>query len=159
MRRFGEVRRRGQRYRLRPGAYGVILRGRRALIALNACPGEEVALPGGGIDPGESPLRALHREAMEETGWRIRPLARVGAYRRFVFMPEYDMWAEKICHIYLCRAGRRVAAPSEPDHQPVWLDVEAAGAALSVDGDRALFSAALARAGRDGAAGPWRAGR
>ncbi|MEM7524014.1 MAG: LysM peptidoglycan-binding domain-containing protein, partial [Pseudomonadota bacterium] len=77
-------------------------------------------------------------------GWRIRPLARIGAYRRFVFMPEYDMWAEKICHIYLCRAGRRTAPPIEPDHKPVWLDIEAAGAALSVDGDRAMFAAAIA---------------
>ncbi|MEM7524527.1 MAG: NUDIX domain-containing protein, partial [Pseudomonadota bacterium] len=61
MRRFGDPRRKGVRYTPRPGAYGVILEGRRALLALNECPGEEVALPGGGIDPGESAVRALHR--------------------------------------------------------------------------------------------------
>lgn len=144
MKRFGERPRPDTTYTRRPGAYGVILDGRgRALIALNECPGEEVALPGGGIDPGETPLRALHREAMEETGWRIAVMARVGAYKRFVYMPEYGLWAEKICHVYLCRAGRQVAAPSEPDHQPVWMDAGFAASMLSVDGDRALFARAL----------------
>ncbi|MFF5342243.1 NUDIX domain-containing protein [Streptomyces althioticus] len=27
------------------------------------------ALPGGGMDPGESPLEAAEREVREETGW------------------------------------------------------------------------------------------
>lgn len=147
MRRFSPPPRPDIRYRRRPGAYGVILDGWRAMLVLTECPGEEVALPGGGIDPGESPIRALHREAMEETGWRIRPVRRVGAFRRFTYMPEYDLWAEKICQVYLCRPGREVADPIEPDHTPVWLDAEAALGALSVAGDRAMMAAALRLAG------------
>lgn len=143
MRRFGEARRADIRYTRRPGAYGVILREGRALIALNECPGEEFALPGGGIDPGESPVQALHREAMEETGYRIHVLRRVGAYQRYAYMPEYDLWAHKICHIYLCRAGRRVSAPLEPDHTPLWLPAGDAAGALSLEGDRALFRQAV----------------
>lgn len=143
MRRFGEPPRPGVRYTRRPGAYGVILRGRRALIVLNESPGEEIALPGGGIDPGESPVRALHREAMEETGWRIRVRRRIGAYQRYTWMPEYSMWAHKICHVYLCAPVRRVADPIEPDHVPVWVDAAAAAEALSVDGDRHMFLRAI----------------
>ncbi|MGB1214038.1 MAG: NUDIX hydrolase [Pikeienuella sp.] len=143
MRRFGEARRADIHYTRRPGAYGVILRGRGALLALNESPGEEFALPGGGIDPGESPVQALHREAMEETGYRIAVLRRVGAYQRYTYMPEYDLWAHKICHIYLCRAGRQVAAPLEPDHTPHWLPIETAADTLSLEGDRWLFRRAV----------------
>lgn len=138
IRRFDTPRIAGQAYRPRPGAYGVILKGRSVLLALNACPGEEIALPGGGIDPGETPVRALHREAMEETGWRIRIRRRLGAYRRFTYMPEYDLWAEKLCHIYLCEAARKVAEPSEPDHVPIWMDIAEAPSWLSTPGDRAF---------------------
>lgn len=146
MRRYGDWPAPGVRHRLRPGAYGIVARGGRVLIALNASRGEEVALPGGGIDPGETAVRALHREAMEETGWRIRPLRRLGAYRRFTFMPDYGFHAEKICQVWLCAPGRRVAAPLEPDHHPVWVDAGFAAEALSVAGERAIFRAAL-RAG------------
>lgn len=147
MRRFGEARRADIQYTRRPGAYGVILRGDQALLALNDSVGEEFALPGGGIDPGESPVQALHREAMEETGHRIAVVRRVGAYQRFTYMPEYDLWAHKICHIYLCRAARCVDAPSEPDHTPLWLPAGEAAETLSLAGDREMFVRALALLG------------
>ena len=35
-------------------------------------------ISGGGIDPGEHPIPALHREVMEETGWIIERPRRVG---------------------------------------------------------------------------------
>lgn len=147
MRRYGKSPEAGIRYKARPGAYGVILRGDQALLALTEEEGEELLLPGGGIDPGENAIRALHREAMEETGWRIRPIRRVGAYRRFVWMPTYQFHAEKICHIYLCAPVRKLGAPSEPDHHPVWVDTAVAAAMLSGEGDRALFLEALRLAG------------
>ncbi|PJN93609.1 hypothetical protein CNY89_19590 [Amaricoccus sp. HAR-UPW-R2A-40] len=57
----------------------------------------------GGVDPGESPIRALHREVLEETGWTISIQRRLGAFQRYTFMPEYDLWARKVCAVYLCR--------------------------------------------------------
>lgn len=146
MRRYGEPAQNGVRYTDRPGAYGVVLRGDRALLSLNMSPGEEFALPGGGVDPGETPTRALHREAIEETGHTIRILSRIGCYQRYTYMPEYDLWARKICHIYLCRAGRQVCDPIPPD-EPFWINARAAQNILSVQGDRDMFAAGLRMAG------------
>ncbi len=136
IRRFGESLVRGQKYGLRHGVYAVLVRGRDVLLTHQAEPEPEFQLPGGGIDPGESPLRALHREVGEETGWTITDPRRIGAFRRFVYMPEYDKWAEKLCTIYLARPTRRIGPPTEPGHQAVWMPIEAAAPLLGNDGDR-----------------------
>ena len=96
----------------------------------------DVQLPGGGIDPGESPLRALHREVLEETGWRISKPRRLGAFRRFVYMPEYDLWAEKVCHVYVAKPVRQIAEPVEPDHQSLVVSPDEAVQIMGNDGDR-----------------------
>ncbi|WP_212522892.1 NUDIX hydrolase [Actibacterium sp. MT2.3-13A] len=136
IRRFGEAAQAGRRYVLRPGAYAMIARGGSLLLTHQAEPLPEIQLPGGGIDPGESPLAALHREVFEETGWRIAPLRRLGAFRRFTYMPEYDIWAEKLCHIYLARPVRPLGAPSEPGHSALWMTAEEAAHRLGNSGDR-----------------------
>ena len=120
MRRWGAGPEAGQRYRTRPGAYAILWTGRRLLLTFQAWPLPEFQLPGGGVDPGESPLRALHREVREETGWTIAGARRLGAYRRFAFMPEYDLWAEKVCQVWLARPARRLGPPSEEGHAAVW---------------------------------------
>ena len=98
MRRYGESFKRGIRYKIRIGIYGVISIGKN--ILLTEQDEDEIQLPGGGIDQGEQKSHALIREVREETGWKINPLRFVGTYQRFVFMPEYALWAQKICHIY-----------------------------------------------------------
>jgi 8-oxo-dGTP diphosphatase len=141
MRRYGEPVLSDRRYRTRPGAYAVVLDARGAvLITEQDAPEHEFQLPGGGIDPGEAPLRALHRECLEETGWRIRVERRLGAFQRYTYMPDYRMWARKICHVYLARPVRRHGAPSEPGHRAHWLDVATAIRLVANDGDRAFLA-------------------
>lgn len=142
MHRFGDPPRSGQRYTLRPGAYGLILRGSDALLTEQSDQwSTEIQLPGGGIDPGESPIQALHRECLEETGWRVDVRYRLGVYRWFVFMPEYDLHAEKICHIYLCRPAFQISEPIETHHRTVWMPVEETSKHLISHGDRAFVDA------------------
>ncbi len=134
--RYGPPPEPGRRYVLRPGAYAVLARGGDLLVTHQEEPWPEFQLPGGGIDPGESPVRALHREVFEETGWRIAAPRRLGAFRRFTYMPDYDLWAEKLCLIYAARPVRALGPPSEPGHLAVWMDATTAARRLGNGGDR-----------------------
>jgi 8-oxo-dGTP diphosphatase len=141
IRRYGDTPVNGQRYKNRPGVYAVLPRNGKLLLTYQGDPHFEVQLPGGGIDPGESPLQALHREVFEETGWRIAKPRKLGAFRRFVFMPEYDMWAEKLCHIYLAYPVRPHGPPREEGHMPLWLSPAEAIRELYNDGDADFVAA------------------
>jgi len=141
--RFGPAPLRARRYTLRPGAYALLPLGDRVLITRQLGDEDEFQLPGGGVDPGECPLRALHREVYEETGYRIAAPRRLGAFRRFVYMPEYELWAEKLCHIYMARPTLRVGQPLEPLHEVHWLPRAEVPELLGNSGDRAFAQAVL----------------
>lgn len=143
IRRFGETVRAGQRYRRRPGVYAVLLDGDALLTTFQEAPTPEFQLPGGGIDRGEQPIAALHREVYEETGWKIDITRRLGAFRRFTYMPEYDLWAEKLCTIYLARPVRRLGPPTEVGHEAVWMSASEALLQLGNAGDRAMLARAI----------------
>ena len=145
IRRYGEAVKRGVRYRIRPGAYAILVRGGEVLMTYQAEPTPELQLPGGGIDPGEQPVPALHREVYEETGWTIGPPRRLGAYRRFAYMPEYDRWAEKLCSIWLARPIRRLGPPTEAGHTAMWAPLDVAAEALSLAPERAFLQGLIDR--------------
>lgn len=136
IRRFGDAPDKNQAYQLRPGAYVILPRDDKLLVTYQADPHNEFQLPGGGIDPGESPLQALYRETLEETGWRIDKPRKLGTFRRFIYMPEYNMKAEKICHIFVARPTLKISAPVESGHTDVWLDPMIAVEVLANEGDR-----------------------
>ncbi|UWQ91453.1 NUDIX hydrolase [Rhodobacteraceae bacterium M382] len=146
IRRFGEPPQADKTYSRRPGAYALLPRDGKILLTCYYDPNPDLQLPGGGVDPGESPILALHREIREETGWSITTPKWFGVFRRFVYMPEYDLWAEKICNIYLARPLVRRGPPSEPDHEAVWMDIDQASAVLGNAGDR-YFAHRLLNAG------------
>ena len=136
IRRVGASPLKGQKYVLRPGAYAILPLGNRFLLTAEMARNIDIQLPGGGIDPGESSLQALFREVREEIGWSIARPRRLGAFRRFVFMPEYDLWAEKLCNVYVADPVRQFKEPTEPHHETLVLSGHEAVAALGNDGDR-----------------------
>lgn len=138
--RFGYAPDANRKYILRPGAYAILPLKRRFLLTVQVTDIDDIQLPGGGIDPGESPIRALHREVLEETGWRIAAPRRLGAFRRFVYMPDYDLWAEKLCHIYLAKPVRQLCDPIEESHETIVLSASQAIDALGNDGDRRFLA-------------------
>ncbi len=138
IRRYGKAAQ-NQRYVLRPGAYAILPRGTEVLLTHQAAPFWEYQLPGGGIDPGESPISALHREVFEETGWSIAAPRRIGAFRRFTYMPEYEIWAEKLCHVFVAHPVRAHGPPREIGHTAVWASASVVAKILHDDGGREFF--------------------
>ena len=67
MQRFGLPPKSDETYRRRPGVYAILARGKDVLLTYQAGIHHEFQLPGGGVDPGEQPIAALHREVLEET--------------------------------------------------------------------------------------------
>jgi 8-oxo-dGTP diphosphatase len=143
IKRYGNSPKPGQIYRRRPGVYAILLLDGALLATHQDNPTPEYQLPGGGIDRGEQPIAALHREVMEETGYHIANVRRLGAFRRFTFMPEYDLWAEKLCTIYTARPVLRIGPPTEAGHRAVWMEPSAALRLLGNPGDRAMLARAL----------------
>ena len=148
IRRFGEAAKAGQLYKRRPGVYAILARGDMILATHQAGPVPEYQLPGGGIDAGEHPIAALHREVREETGWKIDVTRRLGVFRRFTYMPEYGIWAEKICTVYLARPVYRLGPPTETGHKAVWMTIQQALAHLGNDGDKAMLAGFAKRLSR-----------
>lgn len=142
MRHYGPAPKSGVHYRERRGAYGILWRGDQVLLAEQD---GDLLLPGGGIDPGETPLRALHREVYEETGWRIGSPRFFGVFTRHDWLVEERYHARKIGLIYIARAIRPLGPPIEPDHSPVWVEARLAPALMHVEGEAALLGEALRR--------------
>jgi 8-oxo-dGTP diphosphatase len=100
---------RGWDYTGRPGAYALIVRDDKILIV------DENSgwfLPGGGLEDEESPVEALHREVLEETGFEIdtpTPLTRVCQY--MISQSDETAYA-KDCHIF----SAEIAAQPEAGH-------------------------------------------
>ncbi len=140
MRRYGDSPKAGQSYTFRPGVYVILPRAGKLLLTHQSTPYPEFQLPGGGVDPGEHPLTALHREVFEETGWRIAEARRLGAFRRFTWMPEYEIWAEKLCVIYTARPVFALGDPTEPGHSAHWVPTDVAAQVLGNPGERDLVT-------------------
>ena len=132
--RIGESVKKDIKYHYRPGIYGIIIVNNNILLTEQN--EEEIQLPGGGIDEGEHYITALVRETFEETGWKIQPVKRLGFFHRFVYMPEYSKWAQKVCHIYICKGLYNLTSPLEKGHKAVLMKPREAVCLLESPGDR-----------------------
>ncbi|NTW42615.1 MAG: NUDIX hydrolase [Cellulomonadaceae bacterium] len=86
-------------------------------------------IPAGRVDPGETPIEAAAREALEETGWQPGPLHPLIAYH-----PTNGM-SDQTFHVFVADGATYVGPPSDPSESEriAWVPLDEVRA-LVLDG-------------------------
>ncbi|WP_404426737.1 NUDIX domain-containing protein [Thalassospira australica] len=109
----------GKNYIVQDCVYAVILNGDGEVAVARTPKG--IVLIGGGVERGESERDALHREAYEESGYRIDIRNRVGIASQYVNNFAKGRFRLKRGVFFLCEFTERLGPPLEPDHELIWL--------------------------------------
>lgn len=126
----------GRDHKSRPGAYGVVFDARRRLLVVEEF--GRLYLPGGGLDPGETPEQALHREFEEETGYTVAIESVLGEAREFVAdeTPGVTAAFNKHCYLYEVRLTGGTGVPTIDSNKPSWMPLAEAMEALNNEAHR-----------------------
>jgi 8-oxo-dGTP diphosphatase len=118
-RRIGE-----QAYPDRPAAFGIAMRDGKLATVRVMRRGEQpyFDLPGGGIDPGETPQAAAVREFGEETGLIVRSGPVLGLANQYMVKSDGQPANNLSALMAVELAGEDAALKVEDDHELVWLD-------------------------------------
>ena len=136
----------GAIYRRRPSAYAVV----RNEIGDFAVVRTPVAcyLPGGGMDPGETPEQTIVREGQEECGFVLQPRAQIGRAMEICYSSEEGEYFEKDSFFIEAEIVGQ-GPPTELDHELIWMRADAAREVLSHGSHRwAVQRASLAQSAK-----------
>ena len=117
----------------RPSAYALV-RNTRGEWALVRTP-QGCFLPGGGMEPEETPQQTVKRESREECGFVLDPGPVAARAIQFVYSTEEEEYFEKVCEFVEAELIALVE-PSEDDHELLWLDLDQALKFLSHESHR-----------------------
>ncbi len=110
----------GVEYKKRTAAYAIIERKEDNKVAIAKANGYFFFF-GGGIEGKETPIEALKRELLEETGYRIKNIQ---------YFDKLTAWADGIekgplditATFYTAQLDEKVREPIEKDHEILWVD-------------------------------------
>ncbi|MGY3778813.1 NUDIX domain-containing protein [Isobaculum melis] len=102
-------------YAPRKGAYAIIQNTENQFLVVES-PDKELFLVGGGIEGEETPIEALHRETLEETGYTIQIEQNLGeAEKHFVSWRYPTLSQHNIGYFYVCSLEEKIAEPIETE--------------------------------------------
>jgi 8-oxo-dGTP pyrophosphatase MutT (NUDIX family) len=107
----------GRELLLLPGVAAVIEDELGRILLQEKSSGEAWSLPGGAIEPGETPEQAICREVREETGLLVEPRRIIGVYggRHFRYTYPNGDKVEYLVVLYLCVPTGTSSEPPDPE--------------------------------------------
>jgi 8-oxo-dGTP diphosphatase len=121
----------------RPGAYVVVVSASWDVAVVRV--GADVWLPGGGIQPGETPEDAARREVLEETGLTVELVSGMGEAHEYHEVRGKPV--HRLAHYFTARVVSS-GVGVEPDHQLEWWPPDRA-AELTLETERVVVRRAL----------------
>lgn len=110
------------KFKSRKGAYAIIRDARGRFLTIKWK--EYLYLVGGGIDNNETPIDALHREVLEETGYTIKINDFLGVAENHFTSKYYpDLSQHNLGYFYHCSLQEKVAVAQEKEPM-VWATLE-----------------------------------
>lgn len=108
-------------YTDRPGAYAVVLHGKRIAVLQTPI---GLFLPGGGVESGETPEQAVLRESIEETGRSLLLDERLGETVDYFKAVPSGRYYRIHSVFFLARFAKGNAIPTTTNHALRWMSPE-----------------------------------
>lgn len=108
-------------YKGRYGAYVVVPQENHEKIILVQAPNGAYFLPGGGIEAGESHSETIHREMLEELGFKVSLGEYFGEAVEYFYSRHRDTHYYHPGYFYEVISWEKLAEPTETTNQLAWV--------------------------------------
>lgn len=109
-----------KQYVLRPSCYAIIFDESCLKVAVIQ-KGTKYFLPGGGMENAETRELCLHRELLEELGWKIEIQQYIGNAERYFYAEKEGIYYVNDGYFYICNKVNEHINRIEEDHILEWL--------------------------------------
>ena len=123
-------------------ASAAVFRAGRVLIARRAKPPYRWSLPGGALEPGETPAQAAAREVREETGIEAEIVAAAGEHEVKLRDGTGAVTAHYVIHAFAARWRAGEARPGPEASAVAWIEPAALGSYETTAGLAEIIAAA-----------------